>query len=92
MAGLVLREVLQDIVAQQRWGANAPTKAMMDPTTNRADEVRRVSLDEIRRAARKGVKCRHLGGNKRAPHCSFEETCDGDPCLLSFDDDGKQTS
>jgi len=85
MAGLVLREVLQDIVAQQRWGANASTEVTMDSTPSR-DDVR-VSLVKIRRtAAKNGVKCRHLGGDKRAPHCSFEENCDGDPCLLPPND------
>lgn len=93
MAGLVvLREVLQDIAAQQRWATKGSVEASMNPDISQ-DDVRRTSLVKIHRTAtKKGVKCRHLGGDKRAPHCSFEETCDGEPCLLSIDDDGKQIS
>lgn len=86
MSGLVGVEVLRDIAAQQRWATNGSVEAPMDLGTSR-DDVRRISLVKIyRTATKKGVKCRHLGGDKRAPHCSFEETCDGDPCLLPLND------
>ena len=79
--GPVLRDVLHDIVAVGRLAGNSPAEAPPNPVEGR--EKRRVTLDQMRTVARKGVKCRHLGGDKRAPRCLHEDECDeGNSCLL----------
>ena len=79
MASQLLREVLQDIVAMQRWGANAPPEVTVE-TITKTDAVRRISVINIRKAAEKGVRCQFLGGDKRASRCSLEPECSGVTC------------
>ena len=77
----VLHEVLHDIVDAGRWAPNAQDEVFVE--TVEAHDTRRVVLDQMHKVARKGVKCRHLGGDKRAPRCLHEEDCDnGNPCML----------